>query len=767
MTELATQARRLTVTTGELDFGRPGIILSNALLKNDNKPDAAAFLLIRAHNDKGKWRYLLQKRNDGTWGLPGGGLHPGEDAWDGAVREASEELGDLPENLVPRLTLVSETDDLTVHTFVVDLIAQFTPNGQGSTPEETAGWGWFSKKEVPDLPLHPDFEKTWDAINWGDLGKLTAGDVVKRMPWMPWAGDDITFLPSPLEKRFNPLELRNIRGEWTTANGVPALILGHPKTAKHVVVYVPGVLSTTPDGHQRQIERIHALKDAADKMAQQHGSKADTAFVLWGYKAPKSLESGAIRSYALATAGRLKEYHDKLRAGNPSAHITVIGHSYGSFVAGEAARLHGMRPDDMVFIGSPGVGASNVSALGMPASHVWVGAERRDGVPLVSTKYGLGVNPAHSSFGARVFASNHPQKGEYMVRHAHSSYFRKGSEALPNISAIVNRQYDAVTPPGITPPPIEGNPGMVADPRVPTLADMLDEPIVTSAEMTVEKKFDPLELRNAHGEWERSGEELWKSGEGELKDIKPEEAEAAKRIWYRNEFALTNDYLRKGTKPSENENSWAADEGDDKYDSDIAALKGMMDRAPRFSKPAVLVRGVDTGNEFGLMGSKVGKVFKDKGFMSATTKTDEADIYSSGAIIRLHVPAGGKAFRSEPSFFEEGPTDYAAQHEYTMAPGTRWRVDSDQSEPGDHGFMYRTINATQLNAGEPGPEPEPHMVKLAVNSFGEVFGDGEYAGTIDYTSDGKYSATGKGVSQGGFNSQKEALDFLQQRADAQ
>jgi 8-oxo-dGTP pyrophosphatase MutT (NUDIX family) len=71
-------------------------------------PSSAAFLLIRALNENGKWRYLLQKRTDGTWGLPGGKLHAGEDAWDGAVREASEELGDLPEGLVPRLTLVSE-----------------------------------------------------------------------------------------------------------------------------------------------------------------------------------------------------------------------------------------------------------------------------------------------------------------------------------------------------------------------------------------------------------------------------------------------------------------------------------------------------------------------------------------------------------------------------------------------------------------------------------------------------------------------------------
>lgn len=271
-----------------------------------------------------------------------------------------------------------------------------------------------------------------------------------------------------IEKKFNPLELRNRHGEWARVfpvNGRAALTLGDPKTAKHVVVYVPGVLSTTPDGHQRQIERIHALKDAADGYAKQHGSKDDTAFVLWGYKAPKSLESGAIKSYGKATAGKLKDYHDKLRSDNPDAHITVIGHSYGSYVAGVAASRHGMKPDDLIAIGSPGVGADKVSDLGMPADHVWVGAEKRDAVTFVSTRYGLGVNPAGSGFGARNFAAEHPQKGEYMTRHAHSTYFRSHSQALPNISAIINGDYDAVTEPGVEPTPIDGLPGMVDDPR--------------------------------------------------------------------------------------------------------------------------------------------------------------------------------------------------------------------------------------------------------------------------------------------------------------
>ena len=60
-----------------------------------------AWLLIRARDEDGKWRYLLQQRPDGTWGMPGGSTHVGEDGWDAATRETTEEIGDLPPPVGP------------------------------------------------------------------------------------------------------------------------------------------------------------------------------------------------------------------------------------------------------------------------------------------------------------------------------------------------------------------------------------------------------------------------------------------------------------------------------------------------------------------------------------------------------------------------------------------------------------------------------------------------------------------------------------------
>ena len=47
---------------------------------------------MRARDEDGKWRYLLQQRDDGTWGMPGGTTHVGED-WMGR-RGPGESRGD-------------------------------------------------------------------------------------------------------------------------------------------------------------------------------------------------------------------------------------------------------------------------------------------------------------------------------------------------------------------------------------------------------------------------------------------------------------------------------------------------------------------------------------------------------------------------------------------------------------------------------------------------------------------------------------------------
>ena len=127
--------------------------------------------MIRARNpENDKLHYLLQKRGkDGTWGVPGGKTHVGEDPWDAAFRETTEEIGKLPP-LSPRATIIRRHNDKLIHLFVADA-PWFAPDMSGRTPEETHGTGWFRRKEVGDLELHPAFREQWESVDWDDLKK--------------------------------------------------------------------------------------------------------------------------------------------------------------------------------------------------------------------------------------------------------------------------------------------------------------------------------------------------------------------------------------------------------------------------------------------------------------------------------------------------------------------------------------------------------------------------------------------------------------------
>jgi len=120
------------------------------------------WLLLRARDEDGKYRFLLQQRPDGTWGMPGGKPHVGEDSWAGALRETAEEIGQFP---APRIagTFHHVEDDGTtrVYLWLCD-VPYFHPALDGSTPEETRGAAWFRRKEIAGLDLAPKFRDDWE-----------------------------------------------------------------------------------------------------------------------------------------------------------------------------------------------------------------------------------------------------------------------------------------------------------------------------------------------------------------------------------------------------------------------------------------------------------------------------------------------------------------------------------------------------------------------------------------------------------------------------
>lgn len=97
----------------------------------------------------------------GTWGLPGGALHEGESAIDGAVREAQEEAG-VPDGAVrPRFTSVLDLGIWSYTTVIADVQVPFEP--VISDPESVA-LEWVPVDEVDARPLHPGFGAAWPAL---------------------------------------------------------------------------------------------------------------------------------------------------------------------------------------------------------------------------------------------------------------------------------------------------------------------------------------------------------------------------------------------------------------------------------------------------------------------------------------------------------------------------------------------------------------------------------------------------------------------------
>ena len=109
---------------------------------------------------------MLQKRSafaheGGTWSCAGGALDLGETPLEGALREASEEVGAIPgaARVVGEYQFVPATD-WSYTTVVVEVDEPFGD----SINFETDAVGWFTFDEVDALPLHAGFAAAWPHV---------------------------------------------------------------------------------------------------------------------------------------------------------------------------------------------------------------------------------------------------------------------------------------------------------------------------------------------------------------------------------------------------------------------------------------------------------------------------------------------------------------------------------------------------------------------------------------------------------------------------
>jgi hypothetical protein len=202
-------------------------------------------------------------------------------------------------------------------------------------------------------------------------------------------------------------------------------VFGDLSTADHVVMFVPGMSNQLDNVGKTRSNSQSIL--AAMQAAARPGERV--AVVSWlGYDTPETVRNAGKRARARDGAQRLVTDLELIRKLAPrGTHVTVVAHSYGSRLTGEAMRNKAVKLDvaDVVVAGSPGMGVRDRQRLGQPTTKVWALGAKLDYVSIAPRH---GEDPTARGFGARQV----PADGAS----GHSEYFTPGTKALAGIAAI-------------------------------------------------------------------------------------------------------------------------------------------------------------------------------------------------------------------------------------------------------------------------------------------------------------------------------------------
>jgi 8-oxo-dGTP pyrophosphatase MutT (NUDIX family) len=103
----------------------------------------------------------LWSHQGGTWGLPGGALHQGEEAIHGALREAREEAAVPPENVRVLFTSVFDVGYWSYTTVVAEALEPFEA---AISDPESLDLQWVGIDAVGSKELHPGFAAAWPGL---------------------------------------------------------------------------------------------------------------------------------------------------------------------------------------------------------------------------------------------------------------------------------------------------------------------------------------------------------------------------------------------------------------------------------------------------------------------------------------------------------------------------------------------------------------------------------------------------------------------------
>jgi hypothetical protein len=251
-------------------------------------------------------------------------------------------------------------------------------------------------------------------------------------------------------------------GYSAEADGQAIVSIGNPDTADNVNVYVPGTGANLAD-----VDGVLSRAETMFYDASELGpAGSTTASVLWlGYDAPDTVAHAVDSGYADDAASSLSSFTEGIRATDQGsqANLTMTGHSYGSTTVGIAARDEGLNVDNMIFVGSPGVGVDNASDLGVDEDNVWASRNSDDVI-----RFGMvhGEDPTDEDFEGNVFTSDATREGERPYHGGgdvllgatsgfvaaadgavanHSAYWDEGNAARDNMAYIITGQTGKVS----------------------------------------------------------------------------------------------------------------------------------------------------------------------------------------------------------------------------------------------------------------------------------------------------------------------------------
>lgn len=228
----------------------------------------------------------------------------------------------------------------------------------------------------------------------------------------------------------------------TQMPGRAAITIGDIDTADHVAVLVPGFSSAVTNYMPIITNNADQVLLAAERELARLGSGGTVATVAWiGYHAPLGLDVafyGDAHDGADQLTPTLWGIDASRAAAGGTVHLTTVGHSYGSTVAGLASQT-GTPMDDLVVFGSPGLGVDSATQLDVGPGHVFVGAADDDPVSYLGR---FGPDPASADFGGTQFQVNggeHPSLpgADTLPAKGHSEYYGPGTESLANIASVV------------------------------------------------------------------------------------------------------------------------------------------------------------------------------------------------------------------------------------------------------------------------------------------------------------------------------------------